>query len=79
MAAPKIAIVALAARVGLGRVEVGYALDGSLLDHGLCLLLAPVGSQHALPAQSHLSDGRARLSEEPRSNSHNNVYLAGRV
>jgi hypothetical protein len=31
-----------------------------------------VSAQHALPAQAHLSDGRARISEEPRSDSHNN-------
>jgi hypothetical protein len=61
VAAPEIAIVALTADISLGGVEVGYALGSSLLDHGLCLLLAPVGAQHALPAQAHLSDGGAAL------------------
>ena len=56
MAAPESAILSLAARVSLGRVEVGYALDGSLLDHGFCLLLRPWVRSTPSPPRPTLSD-----------------------
>ena len=67
--APESAIVALAPRVGARGVEVGYALQSRLFDHGYSFSLAAEGTKHALAAQAHLGDGRAGLPEWPGSDS----------
>ena len=63
MAPPKRSVVALAAGIGRGGVEISYPLVCRLLNHRFGLLALPKGAKDSFSAEAHLADGRAALSK----------------